>query len=245
MGKVGFQRLRSTSRLFDSCKDLGKRFKRFLERSLRNFSVEVKIPHEYLGASSYGAWAIDPRDIGPQSVVYSFGVGEDVSWDVMMIERFCVQIHAFDPTPKSIAWVRQQTLPSSFAFHSFGVGANDGMRHFALPPEAHWVSYSMAREGEGIEAPVKRLSTIMHELNHLHVDILKMDIEGGEYEVIEDMLGSNIFPSQVLVEFHDRFPTIGVMKTRKAIRQLHRAGYRIFCISPGGDDFSFVRLAME
>jgi len=97
MGKVGFQRLRSTSRLFDSCKDLGNRFKRFLERSLRNFSVEVKIPHEYLGASSYGAWAIDPRDIGPQSVVYSFGVGEDVSWDVMMIERFCVQIHALRP----------------------------------------------------------------------------------------------------------------------------------------------------
>ena len=30
-------------------------------------------------------------------MVYSFGVGQDISWDLAMIERFGVTVHAFDP----------------------------------------------------------------------------------------------------------------------------------------------------
>jgi hypothetical protein len=42
---------------------------------------------------------------------------------------------------------------------------------------------------------------------------MKMDIEGAEYEVLDGLLSSPIKPTQLLVEFHHRFPGIGLEKT--------------------------------
>jgi len=39
-----------------------------------------------------------------------------------------------------------------------------------------------------------------------------MDIEGAEYEVIDDLIASGIRPKQILVEFHHRFKNVGVKK---------------------------------
>ena len=68
-----------------------------------------------------------------------------------------------------------------------------------------------------------------------------MDIEGGEYDVIDDMLQCDIPVRQLLVEFHHHFPSIGLAKTLRAVRALEKAGYRIFHISQRGLEFSFLR----
>jgi hypothetical protein len=41
----------------------------------------------------------------------------------------------------------------------------------------------------------------MEENNHDHIDLLKLDIEGAEIKVLENMLNHNIYPNYVLVEF--------------------------------------------
>jgi len=79
----------------------------------------------------------------------------------------------------------------------------------------------------------------MERLGHNHIDVLKMDIEGAEYGVIADLLSCNIRVDQLLVEFHHRWPEVGVQKTKQAIRELNRAGYRIFHISQTGEEYSF------
>ena len=52
------------------------------------------------------------------------------------------------------------------------------------------------------------LSTILEKLGHNRIDILKMDIEGAEYEVIEDIISSTVPIQQVLIEFHHRFSSL-------------------------------------
>lgn len=42
----------------------------------------------------------------------------------------------------------------------------------------------------------------MKELSHSVIDILKIDIEGSEYDVIEDLINSKIRPKELLNEFH-------------------------------------------
>jgi len=74
---------------------------------------------------------------------------------------------------------------------------------------------------------------------------LKMDIEGAEYGVLPDMLAQRIQVKQLLVEFHHRWPHIGVAKTKQAIRALNAAGYRIFSVSPGGEEYGFLMLPVE
>lgn len=96
-------------------------------------------------------------------------------------------------------------------------------------------------EDESVEIPVKKLSTIMAELNHQRIDILKMDIEGPEYDVIEDLLQSNLEVRQLLVEFHHRFSSTGKQKSKDIIEILIDHGYRIFFISEKGREYSFVK----
>ena len=92
-----------------------------------------------------------------------------------------------------------------------------------------------------ILAPVHRLTTIMERLGHDHIDLLKMDIEGAEYGVIADLLSCNIRVNQLLVEFHHRWPEVGVNKTKHAIRQLNERGHWIFNTSPTGEEYGFLK----
>ena len=81
----------------------------------------------------------------------------------------------------------------------------------------------------------------MQDLGHDHIDLLKVDIEGAEYEVIEDFLASQVDVKQVLIEFHHRFPEIGLDQTRQAVAALRAAGYQLFYISSTGQELGFIR----
>ena len=222
---------------------------RFAKRAVRAIrrqelwqGAQIKCQRMRLGKEG-ACWCVCPQEFSVSSVVYSFGVGEDISFDLALIERFRFQVHAFDPTPRSIEWLQTQTAPPEFVFHAYGVAGFDGNCAF-LPPEnpAH-VSHSMvARETSqpAIEVAVHRLGTIMKMLGHEQIDLLKMDIEGAEYGVLADILVQGIEVKQLLVEFHHRWPQIGVERTKQAIRALNEAGYRIFSVSPSGEEYSFL-----
>lgn len=191
------------------------------------------------------SWTVCPSRLPPTATVYCLGVGEDISFDLELIARFGVTVHAFDPTPRSIEWIEAQALPAGFVFHPFGVGAVDGTCRFLPPRDPSHISYSLLDRdtpGPSIEVPIRRLTTILHMLGHQKIDLLKMDIEGAEYEVIGDLLGARIAVGQLLVEFHHRWGEVGIEMTRRAIRALNDADYRIFHVSTRGDEYSFLDL---
>lgn len=89
---------------------------------------------------------------------------------------------------------------------------------------------------------MKRLTTVMRALDHDHIDILKMDIEGAEWGVISDIVTSGIDIYQILVEFHHlEFRQIGVKATVDVIGLLKKRGYDIFYISEKGQEYGFIR----
>ena len=81
-----------------------------------------------------------------------------------------------------------------------------------------------------INAEMKTLKTIMKELGHDKIDLLKIDIEGCECDVIEQMIDNNIYPKYLSVDFdlgwtgeklRDRNRCINV------INLLQKNGYKI------------------
>jgi Methyltransferase FkbM domain len=60
---------------------------------------------------------------------------------------------------------------------------------------------------------------------HHAIDLLKIDIEGFEYEVLESCLAERIPIKQICVEFHDFFPDIPKIKTTNMIRALQFHGF--------------------
>jgi FkbM family methyltransferase len=188
------------------------------------------------------SWTLCPSPLLPTSTVYSLGVGDDISFDLELIQRFGVTVHAFDPTPRTMAWIKTQTLPAGFVFHPLAVGASDGTCPFLPPCDPRHISHSViprATPWPAIQVPVHRLTTILRVLGHESIDLLKMDIEGAEYDVIRDLLQAEIHVGQLLVEFHHRWREVGTQPTRRAIRELNAAGYRIFHVSPR-EEYSFL-----
>ena len=54
--------------------------------------------------SDSGGWLLPSAMIGPDWLVYDFGVGDDISFDIALVEGHGCTIHAFDPTPESVAY---------------------------------------------------------------------------------------------------------------------------------------------
>jgi FkbM family methyltransferase len=206
--------------------------------------VELRAPTLHLG-TPYGGHAVDPRGLGPDSVVYSFGIGEDVSFDLALIERFGCDVYAFDPTPRSLAWLSGRSLPSSLHVRAWGVAGHDGTARFTPPADPEHVSATLLdrRDGSGepFEAEVFRVATILRRLGHRRIDVLKLDVEGAEYTVLDDLLANGPHPGQILVEFHHHLPEVESSRTARALTQLSRAGYRIFHVSPDGHELSLRR----
>jgi FkbM family methyltransferase len=231
---------------------------RRLVRQATGSAPRIKVNHrcqrELLG-SEYGGWCICPSRTSRGTVVYSFGVGADISFETQIIDKYGAQVHAFDPTPKSIRWIEARALPAGLTFHPVGLAHFDGQARFSLP-RADFISYSMDEQtGSGepadptlsadiVTADVQRLGTIMKRLGHESIDILKMDIEGAEYSALTDILDSDVRPNQILVEFHyQHADRDAVQRTLQTVEALHRAGYRAFHRSPLGHECSFIQVA--
>ncbi len=195
--------------------------------------------------ADYGAWTLCPDGLAPDSVVYSFGIGNDISFDLDLIRRYGVRVYAFDPTPASHRWLATQATPDAFVVHDYGLADYDGTAPFYVPAHPEHVSHSMLSAShtrdEALEVPVHRLGTVMAMLGHTHIDLLKMDIEGTEYAAIADLTASDLDVRQLLVEFHHRFDTVSPERTAEAVRSLAAAGFQIAHVSPRGEEYTFVR----
>ncbi len=199
--------------------------------------VQIHVNHELHG-TVYGGYSICPKGIDQNSVVYSFGIGEDVSFDLSLINKYNLNVFAFDPTPKALSWIKSQKMPNNFSYFDYGLADFNGIADLYLPINPSHVSASiLSRDTNSFEAKMRRLKTIMDDLGHDHIDILKMDIEGAEYQVIPDILDLDI--SQILLEFHHSL--VSKMATNRAVAELNHAGYQIFWISDGKDVYSFIR----
>lgn len=212
---------------------LGKDF--FLGRDIKPRVLTLGNPH--------AEWTFIPDALDESSVVYSFGAGGDISFETELSERFNSKIYIFDPTPSSISWMATQTLPPHVYFHPVGIAADDGYADFYAPRGNGTGAHSKLKNEyatQPIKVPMKRLTTIMKEQGHHFIDLLKMDIEGAEYEVLEEIMNDHIPVRQLLVEFHHRFKTIGIKRSLDAIDRLKKTGYVVFSVSPTGEEVSFI-----
>ncbi len=224
------------------------KLKRFLKIFLRK-DLYTKSQFECL-SETHGnpgaAFTICPDKINENSVVYSFGIGTDISFDVSIIKKYKLNVYAFDPTPRSLDWLKTQKLPDSFSYYDFGIASFDGEARFFSPKNPVNVSYSMEKNtfvsSDSVEVKVNKLQTIMNMFGHSKIDILKMDIEGGEYDVISDIIKSNIEIGQLLIEFHHRLISNGIQKTKQSLKELNNANYKIFHVSDTGEELSFMKV---
>lgn len=196
--------------------------------------------------SNYGGFYVNTDLLNQDSIVYSFGIGKDISFDLCCIKRHHCKVFAFDPTPKAIRFIQIEQPPLLFHFFDYGICASpSGMKPFFLPQNPKATSGSLETIGQVntenvINVEMKRLSDITKELKHQHIDVLKMDIEGSEYEVIEQIMDSSVTIDQILVEFHDRMFDLENSKSKQTVQKMKAKGYEIFAHSNTYEEISFI-----
>jgi len=204
--------------------------------------IDVKLETE-----NYSDWDVVPDLLKDGDIVYSFGICDDIGFELDALKKG-VNIFAFDPTPYSVNWIKKQKLPANFNFYPWAASATDG--HFYLYPRVEKkgkkssIMYTFHKEAgagdEGVEVEALSLQSIADKLGHKEINVLKMDIEGAEYEVIDNLLKSDFRPRMLLVEFHHRFKGIGRDKTAKTVHALREAGYLIASVSLTNREVCFV-----
>lgn len=223
------------------------RFKRFLLKVYRYLflpHIEIRCESKWFG-NSYGGFYVNPQIIDQNSIVYSFGIGKDISFDRGLIAEYSCQVHGFDPTPKSIQWISTENLPPNFLFHPYGISVSTGTYKFYLPRNKQRISGSLSRQKyvnsqDSIVVHMKSLADIMDLLGHEKISVLKMDIEGSEFEVLENIMQLGIDIDQIAVEFHHRFYKYGLVKLYRVLRFLRSRGYMLFAISRPHRELSFI-----
>ena len=218
-----------------------KRIYRQLFRNQPKFKITFKTKIERHG-TVYGGWNIIPNSLNANSVVYSFGIGKDISFDLSLIKKYGCIVHGFDPTPEVAAWLKTQQITLDFKFYPVGLSNQDGYLTFYTPENQNNISHTILPSplSQAIDVPCQKVSTIAASLNHETIDLLKMDIEGFEFLVLDNLLADKIRPKQLLIEFHHFFPEIGNKRTEDMIQKLEKNGYNLFSVSDSFCEYSFV-----
>jgi FkbM family methyltransferase len=222
---------------------LAKRVGRLITGKDALYSYDAR-PAKVQFGTDYGGWTIAPDGLGPQSVVYSFGVGNDVSFDLALIDRFGCAVHGFDPSPGVSGWVQKQSLPPAYCFHPFGLGVVDGEVSFFSPSSGSGM-FSVSGDHQNVTSTetklqVKTLSEMVALLGSPQIDLLKMDVEGAEYDLIEPIIQCPVPIKQLLIEFHHRAGVGTLRSTIDSVKQLRAAKFQLFHVSETSSEFSFI-----
>ena len=193
----------------------------------------------FLGKGYYGQRVVLDTLLDKDSICYCAGCGEDISFDLGLIDRYGCDVFAFDPTPRSIDYVKRNIADiDKYHFFEYGIGGRDEVLRFYCPLKEENVSYSIDNPyntEEYFDASVKSLSTIMRENNHNRVDLLKLNIEGAEYGVIDSVLNDNIEVSIMSVDFHGE-----KAKIISYINKIIDLGYD-FIFAQSGTNYTFAK----
>lgn len=211
--------------------------------------------HRKLG-TKYGGWYVPVDFLNSSSICYCVGAGEDVSFDLELINNFGCQVYTFDPTLRARQHIEKiqtnvrsrnattvqygpfdsyrcdsHTL-ANLHFHPYGLWKEAGVVRFYVPKDSSHVSHSIVNlqnTTDYFEAECRDMKGIMTAMSHKDVTLLKLDVEGAEYEILDSILAAGIHPRIICVEFdeghtprNDDYP----QRIRNAINKMKHAGYR-------------------
>jgi FkbM family methyltransferase len=209
--------------------------------------------------TNYGGWAI-PKDINlnKDSIIYSGGIGEDISFDLLLSDKYNCNILLVDPTKRAKIHYNEiinyyktnvnsftgdiqkdylpiiQNLKPNFDkinYLNIGIWDKEEDLKFYKQSNEQYVSQSLINGmfSNNYEiVKTKSIKQIMNANNHNKIDLLKLDIEGAEIKVLEQMLIDKIYPRYLCIEFDLYLKKKDTNnETKNIINKLLNIGYKI------------------
>lgn len=228
------------------------KFARFMQPVKFNLA---EMPIEKFG-NDYSFVFVPKEKLDKKSIVYSIGVGEDIISDIEMVNKIKCGIVLIDPTPKSkkhfdhifnnikagqpafadngTSYDITKDNLEKLTLHPYAIYNEDKEVKFFLPKLDESVSYSITNiqnTKKFIKVKARKMKSLMNLLKHDKIDFLKLDIEGAEFEVLEDIIKDKVDIKTIYVEYHYN-ETLGLSKSieqiQKSVNLICENGYAIY-----------------
>jgi FkbM family methyltransferase len=174
------------------------------------FKTRVWPDRRNLGVS---LWLLDnPREearyaypLSSDSVVLDVG-GYRGEWSAEIVRRYDPFVHIFEPIPEFAAElaVRFASNPK-VTVHAFGLGDTDGLQLMAEIGDA---SSAYVADAQPTSVAFRDVTGVVRDMDLRQIDLVKMNIEGGEYPLLRRMIDAGIVARcrDIQVQFHDFVP---------------------------------------
>ena len=213
-----------------------------LRRSLGRRWREWRLPRgfERLG-TKYGGWWIFAPAIGKDPLLIDCGLGNDISFPTAFLQRFGGRVIGVDPNPAALEYSRAH-CPKGMEIRAAAFWSQAGQEltfHLPRPPSqlpkgADGVSGSLLGSHEyagdaKLSVRTTSLSELLAVAGRSECDLLKLDIEGAEYEVLEALCKSGEVrrARQLLIEFHHHCTDRTIEDTRRCMARIEASGFRL------------------
>jgi FkbM family methyltransferase len=185
-------------------------------------------------------------DLSPQSVVIDGGCSYEADFSVSLMRRHGVRAFGVDPTRKHGEALRrlESEHPGRFVHVPCAIAAADGVLtfHESRVNESGSLLNDhvnvLQDETTSYDVEAVTLRSLLARLGVETVDILKLDLEGAEYELFSGMTSNDLQPfKQVFVEFHHHAVShFGDADTRRIVALISGFGFHAFSL----DDHNYL-----
>ncbi len=165
-------------------------------------------------------------DVKSDDLVFDLG-GYEGQWASNIFSRFCCSVHVFEPVKRFAEEIaaRFQHNPR-IVVHPFGLAGSTRTESILVNQMA---SSHFTKKGTPESMRLVRASDFLADNAINKIRLMKINIEGGEYELLEHLIetGYILNISDVLVQFHDFIPD-ATSRMRKIQEALSRTHYLTF-----------------
>lgn len=182
----------------------------------------------------YGGWLIPTANITPEWVCYCVGIGADTSFDRALIENWGVSVRAFDASQEYADLATAELLAEPrFSAHHAAITTTDGPIRLQRTHDPQSASLSAAglydTDEHSVQVPGRSLSSLMAQFGDTRIDLLKLDIEGAEYELLAELDLRDLGVQTFAVQLHH---VASVADARRLIARLDEHGYSLVARRP-------------
>jgi FkbM family methyltransferase len=173
------------------------------------------------------------------SVIVDVGCGHEAEFSKYMIERYNLNAFGVDPTRKHSPALKQLegSTAGKFRHLAIAVAERDGVVTFNESRQNESGSilsdHTNVRNDDLITYDVESVSMsgLVRKVGATHVDLLKLDLEGAEYGLLEKITEEDLSPfNQIFIEFHDHCTDHTIQETEMLVQRICSKGFDVFTL---------------
>ena len=138
-------------------------------------------------------------DLSSNSTVFDIGSYDGDYFQILYNKYFCT-IHAFEPVT-SFYEKSLSSIPNKVLVNNYALGSNSEEFTIYLAGNA---SSAFSENGQKVTCKKASFISYVEKNNLTEIDLLKVNCEGGEYELLETIIENNWLPKikNIIIQFH-------------------------------------------